>query len=63
MQFQKVLPYKLKRLVPMLGLAGASLFMTSCEKEESIPMRDVELKFTPEDVTAIAYSENSFFFA
>ena len=58
----QVLPYKLKRLIPMLGLAGASLFMTGCsEKEESIPMRDVELKFTPEDVTAIAYSENSFF--
>ncbi len=62
MQFQKVLPYKLKRLVPMLGLAGASLFMTSCEKEESIPMRDVELKFTVDDFSTIVYPKNGEFF-
>lgn len=42
MQFKKIIPYKLKRLVPMLGLAGATLF-TACEKDE--PIHDVEIIF------------------
>ena len=25
MQFKKIVPYKIKRLIPMLGLAGATL--------------------------------------
>lgn len=45
MQFKKTIPYKLKRLVPMLGLAGATLF-TACEKDEPIgPKHDVVLNF------------------
>ncbi len=44
MQFKKTIPYKLKRIIPMLGIAGASLFMGGCEKEE--PLRDVELYFS-----------------
>ncbi len=43
MQFKQVVPYKLKRLIPMLGIAGASLFLGGCEKNE--PQRDVNLFF------------------
>ncbi len=53
MQFKKILPYKLKRLVPMLGLAGASLFMTGCEKEE--PIYSVELDFSKDDYSNLIY--------
>lgn len=45
MQFKKTIPYKLKRIIPMLGIAGASLFMGGCEKEPITPTRDVELYF------------------
>lgn len=45
MQFKKVVPYKIRRLIPMLGMAGATLFMGGCDKEETIvPTRDVEVK-------------------
>ena len=43
MQFKQVVPYKLKRLIPMLGIAGASFFLGGCEKNE--PQRDVNLFF------------------
>ena len=33
MQFKKIVPYKIKRLIPMLGLAGATLAAPSCEKQ------------------------------
>ena len=42
MKMTKTVPYYLKRALPVLGFAGATLF-TSCEKDE--PMRDVELTF------------------
>lgn len=44
MQFKKIVPYKIKRLIPMLGLAGATLAAPSCEKEP-IPTRDEFLVF------------------
>lgn len=43
MQFKKIIPYNLKRLVPILGLAGATLF-TACDKDDE-PTRDIELTF------------------
>lgn len=47
MKLKQIIPYKLKRLLPVLGLAGASL-VTSCEKEEDIiPYKDIEIKFFP----------------
>ncbi len=55
MQFKKTIPYKLKRIIPMLGIAGASLFMGGCEKEE--PLRDVELHFNQEDYSTILYMD------
>lgn len=51
MQFKQVVPYKLKRLIPMLGIAGASLFLGGCEKNE--PQRDVELFFANDDIFEI----------
>ena len=32
MKFKKIMPYKIKRLIPMLGLAGAAMVMPGCEK-------------------------------
>ena len=57
MQFKKTIPYKLKRIIPMLGIAGASLFMGGCEKEE--PLRDVELHFNRDDVSTIWYKDEN----
>ncbi len=51
MRFKKIVPYKIKRILPMLGIAGASLFMGGCEKDE--PLRDVELHFNCDNLSAI----------
>ena len=56
MKFTKTIPYKLKRIIPMLGIAGASLFMGGCEKEK--PLRDVELHFSRDDWSTINYEVN-----
>ena len=55
MKFTKTIPYKLKRIIPMLGIAGASLFMGGCEKEK--PLRDVELHFNRDDFSTIVYQD------
>ena len=47
MKLNKVLPYKLARVLPILGIAGASLF-AGCSKEDE-PTRDVEVTFTQND--------------
>ena len=47
MKLNKVLPYKLARVLPILGIAGASLF-AGCSKEDE-PPHDVEITFTSED--------------
>ena len=57
MKFTKTIPYKLKRIIPMLGIAGASLFMGGCEKEK--PLRDVELHFNSADVSTIWYKDEN----
>ena len=36
MKLNKVLPYKLARVLPILGIAGASLF-AGCSKEDEPP--------------------------
>ena len=56
MKLKKTIPYKLKRIIPMLGIAGASLFMGGCEKEE--PLRDVELHFSPDNYSEISYEDH-----
>lgn len=43
MRFKNVVPYKLKRLIPMLGLAGATM-LGGCSKDDD-PMHDVEIVF------------------
>ena len=51
MKLNKVLPYKLARVLPILGIAGASLF-AGCNKEDE-PTRDVEITFVaggPSDI-------------
>lgn len=39
MRLTQKIPYKLKTLVPVLGLAGASMF-SACERNEPIPQHD-----------------------
>ena len=39
----------------MLGIAGASLFLGGCEKNE--PQRDIELHFNQDDFSAISYED------
>lgn len=44
MRFTQQIKYNLKRAIPMLAIAGAGL-MASCDKDDDLPMHDVELKF------------------
>lgn len=39
MRLTKKVPYKIKTLIPILGLAGASMF-SACERDEPIPQHD-----------------------
>ena len=47
MRLTKKVPYKLKTLIPALGLAGASMF-SACEHNEPIPQHDTIYTFGPE---------------
>lgn len=44
MRLTKKVPYKLKTLIPILGLAGASMF-SACERNEPIPQHDTIYTF------------------
>ena len=44
MRLTKKVPYKLKTLIPVLGLAGASMF-SACEHNEPIPQHDTIYTF------------------
>lgn len=57
MQFKKVVPYKIRRLIPMLGMAGATLFMGGCDKEEAQLPHDVEITFTQFEGEKLFYDE------
>ena len=54
MKLKKVFPYNIKRALPVLGLAGASLFMAGCNKDDEptvptepiTPTVDVVLTFS-----------------
>lgn len=44
MRLTKKIPYKIKTLIPILGLAGASMF-SACERDEPIPQHDTIYTF------------------
>lgn len=45
MRFKNMVPYNMKKLIPMLGLAGATIF-TACSKDDDpVPTRDVNVFF------------------
>ena len=43
MRLKKALPYNIKKALPVLGLAGASLFMAGCNKDDEpvVPTMDL----------------------
>ena len=43
MKIKKTVPYNIRKILPMIGIAGASLMMGGCQKEQ--PTRDIELTF------------------
>lgn len=45
MKIKKIMPYNIRKILPMIGIAGASLMMGGCQKEQQ-PTRDVELTFS-----------------
>ena len=64
MKLKQTLPYKLKRVVPILGLAGASLF-TACEKPvEPDPRHDTVHTWNHSEydriVRAFTYKDSAF---
>ena len=44
MKIKKTVPYNIRKILPMIGIAGASLMMDGCQKEQ--PTRDIELRFS-----------------
>ena len=48
MKIKKIVPYNIRKILPMIGIAGASLMMGGCQKEEQ-PTHDVELTFSNTD--------------
>ena len=44
MKIKKTVPYNIRKILPMIGIAGASLMMGGCQKEQ--PTRDIELRFS-----------------
>lgn len=59
MKLKKIVPYSIRKVIPMLGLAGASMFIGGCEKnEEIVPTRDVEITFTSVYWDDLFYDEN-----
>ena len=44
MRLTQKIPYKIKTLIPILGLAGASMF-SACERNEPIPQHDTIYTF------------------
>ena len=58
MKIKKTVPYYLKRALPVLGLAGATLF-TSCEKDEpTIPLHDTIYVWGTNNMTQIFPTDN-----
>ncbi len=58
MKYTKMLPYKLKKALPAIGMMGSMLMTTSCEQEKDDyenQQKTIELKFTPTDVHNIIY--------
>lgn len=53
MKFNKITPYKIKKLLPILGLAGLST-ISSCSKDDDLINMDL-----PEEIT-ITFSDNEF---
>lgn len=53
MKIKKIMPYNIRKILPMIGIAGASLMMGGCQKEQ--PTRDVELRFTNSDYSNVIY--------
>ena len=52
MKIKKIMPYNIRKILPMIGIAGASLMMGGCQKEEQ-PTYDVELTFSRTDVSNV----------
>ena len=52
MKIKKIMPYNIRKILPMIGIAGASLMMGGCQKEEQ-PTRDVELTFSKSEVSNV----------
>ena len=51
MKIKKTVPYNIRKILPMIGIAGASMMMGGCQKEQ--PTRDVELRFSTSDYSNI----------
>ena len=52
MKYTKMLPYKLKKALPVIGMMGSMLMTTSCEQEKDddiIPTKEISLTFSSTD--------------
>ena len=58
MKYTKMLPYKLKKALPAIGMMGSMLMTTSCEQEKDddiIPTKEISLTFYQGNMTNIIH--------
>jgi len=59
MKFTKILPYKLRRVLPILGLAGATIALNGCSKDdEQIAQHDVVYTWGAKNFSEIWPTDN-----
>ena len=63
MKLKNKIPYNIKKTLPILSLAAASLFISSCDKEDEpiVPTIDVELEVNQFSLERLYESENGVF--
>lgn len=61
MKLKKIFPYNIKKALPVLGLAGASLFMAGCNKDdEPITLtREVEITFDQDEAALLMHIDGN----
>ena len=61
MKLKKVFPYNIKRALPVLGLAGASLFMAGCNKDDepTVPTMDLVVEINQSTPELLFYDDEN----
>ena len=61
MKLKKIFPYNIKKALPVLGLAGASLFMAGCNKDDepTVPTMDLVVEINQSTPELLFYDDEN----